>query len=540
MSDEAPNRRSSGDTEEAFDVAVIGAGIAGCYAADRLAKEYRVSVKGKPARGEKPPPLKTALLEAESRAGGRLKSARHCDHHADYGAMRFPDTEARIRALLAELDLQRYSVAFERDRPENLFYARGTRLQRSRMARAPVPYDLRPEEKNRSPSDLVSLAIQSVFPEFQALQRNYDRWRKAGDTGRAKAAAGAYRDALVGVRIGPDPLAHLTWHNFLRHSLSGEAVRLIEDFDGYESRHSNGGAASWLDNFFFSARERNLRRLSIGMSALPQALLDRFRTHGGKVYLGHKVLKIAREGGLYRISTQTDAGSREVLARRIILTIPKPALGKISLPAPASAPFLRSLDSVRTVDAFKLFLVYPKAWWCDTALGLKPGRSTTDLPLRQVYYYPAQQGRAVMMAAYCNGPDVAFWHRLWERDRLRGAGTTGGNLLSVNLLARIAHSQICEMHADPAIPRPVEAHAQFWRAGDGAAGWHVWEPGADRAAAIHAARQPNADEDIYLAGEAWSMEPGSIQGALQSADDILQRFFGLCPQAAGTTNHDSA
>ena len=50
-----------------------------------------------------------------------------------------------------------------------------------------------------------------------------------------------------------------------------------------------------------------------------------------------------------------------------------------------SAEVRELLKSVMPMPAYKTIAVYETPWW-KRASGSTPGRSTTDLPIRQVYY----------------------------------------------------------------------------------------------------------------------------------------------------------
>lgn len=79
--------------------------------------------------------------------------------------------------------------------------------------------------------------------------------------------------------------------------------------------------------------------------------------------------------------------------------------------------FLADLDTVIAKPAAKIFLGYDRPWWED--LGLPAGRSLTDLPLRQCYYWGVageQPGatltdrHALLMPSYNDADDVEFWN----------------------------------------------------------------------------------------------------------------------------------
>jgi monoamine oxidase len=77
--------------------------------------------------------------------------------------------------------------------------------------------------------------------------------------------------------------------------------------------------------------------------------------------------------------------------------------------------------------AFKLFLAYPHAWW--KKLGLVAGRSLTDMPIRQAFYFTAPDDMdtpsvstspALLMASYNDISTVPFWKGLEAGERMDG------------------------------------------------------------------------------------------------------------------------
>src|SRR5690606_28571971 len=102
----------------------------------------------------------------------------------------------------------------------------------------------------------------------------------------------------------------------------------------------------------------------------------------------------------------------------VILAMPRRAL---DLLAPASPPLRRPevarlVASVTPRPLFKLFTTYANPWWraagYTSANGFVPvqaGRSVTDLPVRQAYYWskadgtPSTVGPSMLMASYDDG-----------------------------------------------------------------------------------------------------------------------------------------
>ena len=42
-------------------------------------------------------------------------------------------------------------------------------------------------------------------------------------------------------------------------------------------------------------------------------------------------------------------------------------------------------------------------------------------------------------------------------------------------------------------------------------------------------RKPDKSEDVFICGEAYSINQGWVEGALQTADLVLQEHFGMKP-----------
>src|ERR1044072_7804113 len=82
---------------------------------------------------------------------------------------------------------------------------------------------------------------------------------------------------------------------------------------------------------------------------------------------------------------------------------------------PKRAPEFRwMMNAVSPIGLFKMVLVYDKPWWEKQAYVTK-GRSLTDLPVRQLYYWGVEvdpktgsQGKAVLMA-YNDEESTTFW-----------------------------------------------------------------------------------------------------------------------------------
>ncbi len=277
--------------------------------------------------------------------------------------------------------------------------------------------------------------------------------------------------------------------------------------------------------------------------------------------------------GTFALSFRNSTGDRGVLrAARLVLALPRASLDFIE-PSATFNPgkdraLKRLLDAVVGFPAFKLFFLYETRWWEQAPLGIIHGRSVCDLPLRQTYYFRPDAcdgaGSAgcpdygLLMASYDDAEAVGYWKGMEapseERERGRAElrqvlqtmhASVGGVFAPAadggyepppnfhkapEAMVRRATEQLALLHGlnVEAIPAPrVSAYADWGRAPFGG-GWNFWQPRANVQEVMTKVKRPLGDRhEVYLIGEAYSGEQGWVEGALITAELVLQQEFGL-------------
>jgi monoamine oxidase len=208
--------------------------------------------------------------------------------------------------------------------------------------------------------------------------------------------------------------------------------------------------------------------------------------------------------------------------------------------------FEEDIRSVLPQAGLKIFAAYRRPWW-QQVRSVTAGRSVTDLPIRQCYYWLTEttnKGNAapsILMASYNDGPSVEFWAGLARHperyipppqacppevaipEDLRGA------VAPAALVAEMQR-QLCELHAvrvshntaDRIVP-PYFAVFQDWSQDPFGGGWHFWKIGANSGEIIRRLRKPFPDANLHICGEAWSRQQGWVEGALATASDVLEQ-----------------
>ena len=230
---------------------------------------------------------------------------------------------------------------------------------------------------------------------------------------------------------------------------------------------------------------------------------------------------------------------RTVKARQVVLALPRTALESIDWAPIRPGGELR--DAVRMVfkqTAFKIFLGYEVPWW--HALGLQGGRSITDMPIRQTYYFGtegAQKGgdpknqHSLLMASYNDTGAVPFWKGLETGKPFVGRKVPflesgadpvpPSDCVVTQPMVEMAQAQIARLHVLQNPPEPYTGVYQDWSRWPFGGGWHVWKAGYDFLGVLRSMPQPIAGQPIHICGEAYSAAQGWVEGALQTAEDVL-------------------
>ena len=530
------------ETDLDVDIAVVGAGVAGAYSAWRLKQQY--------------PQKRITLFEYSNRVGGRLYSVPlpGMPHiNAELGGMRYiPKSQAFVRELIATLGLPNrdfpMGAADDPGGMNNLVYLR-RRLMRAKDLTDPamVPYLLNPTEQGMNPDQLQRYVMNSLVPNAENLTQ--DQWN------------------ATKVFNGEDLYKTGFW-NLLYRVLTSEAYQFMDDAGGYYTNVANSTSGAVAAGVRVRAG-REVPHPGRRLRGAPQG--DRAGLPGPGRRPPRPNLRLdsfARQGDAYSmlfVKTATDdrgctdartlPGLRKetlkVSAKHVVLAMPRRSLELIRWDPLIEERSVREMvDSVISQAAFKIFLGYPYPWW--RVLGLQAGRSITDMPLRQTFYFQTegeQQGadpknnNSLMMVSYNDLGSVPFWKALEAqtlgadsvfRGRPNPFVPKGGELPATpqditRQMVQAAQDLVREVHGLEFVPEPFTAAYHDWSDDPYGAGWHAWKAGVEFWKVMPKIRKPIASEDVYICGEAYSINQGWVEGALQTAELMLEEHFDMKP-----------
>ncbi|XZF16280.1 flavin monoamine oxidase family protein [Chitinophagaceae bacterium MMS25-I14] len=524
---------------ETIDIAIVGGGVSGVYSAWKLKQKY--------------PSKKIVVFEGGDHIGGRLLSVTPPgipDMVAELGGMRIlENAQPLIVALIKELNKQlpkKQQIElydFPVDENQNIAYLRGVYLRLSDFTTEPnkVPYQLAFLEKGNTPGGIIVNAIEQIVPGITNPDLTEDQRRKMA------------QDAT----FAGEPLYKQGFWNVLYRVISGEAYQFGLDAGGYDSTLTNWNAADaipwFLTDFGIVPQYKGFKN---GFQQVPKTLAEFFLKLGGEIRLNAKLEGFTNENGKFSLSF----GGDTITASSLILAMPRRSLDLLAPTCPDLQAAQHLISSVTPRPLFKLFTTYSNPWWLaagytDPATGkfvpVESGRSVTDLPVRQTYYWPkntgkpATSGESMLLASYDDGNNIGFWDGLRPQRKLAWAqgkllpkienpfmGELAKNEEDLDwnqykapeaMVLEVAR-QLQLMHGLSHTPLVKNAAFRDWGEDPFGGGWNSWNIGVKSWEVKEQITQPIDGLSLYICGEAYSDAQGWVEGALETADIMLSKF----------------
>ena len=535
--------------DEILDVAVVGGGVSGVYSAWRLmtCDPFRSRPVREMAAARANGKLRITLFEGSDRIGGRLLSVTPpgMPHvRCELGGMRYMSSQQLVRSLVEnELKLKTHPMPVAE--PENIAYLRGRRLRlRDLTDSDKVPYNVDWCERGKGPDDLIAFGIDQVIPGVTAL-RGKELW-----------------NLLKSFEFqGRHVYDHGFW-NLLAQSISREAYQFAKQAGGYDTTALNWNAADTIVLNFDFTPDVTFNGFQDGFEQVPLTLCDRFERAGGTVKLGWWLrsfdtapLPDGRDGVKLVFHDANDDVERIVHARALILAMPRRSLELLdqtgAVLGPENEEVHALIRSVTPIPLFKAFVCYHHPWW--EVVGVRQGRSVTDLPIRQCYYW-AVEGRqegadkknqnAVLLATYDDTLNVDFWAGLRDTRReppfaplpnpyaeAEPGSPDWHDYRAPATMVQEVQRQLAEMHGLRFVPEPYAAVYRDWGEDPYGGGVNFWNIHAKSWEVIPRIARPKPHLPIYVCGEAYSNGQGWVEGALETAELVLRDHFRLPPPA---------
>lgn len=466
--------------KELKHVGIVGAGMAGLYAA------YRLKLSNDPR-------IAVSLYELDGRVGGRVKTFRFTsekDQYFEAGAMRIPSTQMHqptfdlIKLLNDTHHADLKLIPYHLTAPGNRIFINGILKNGGddNTAKAlgfdlPAPYD------DKTANALLLSAIQ-IFIDL--LERDFDQgWKLLMRLD--KVPFRSYLEALA-------------W------------PQSVIDFTETMCSQSNQFALSFseliMQNLDFDTKQ--WFTLEEGMDRLPQALAGVVGMDN--ITFGARVQKIEQtsDGTGVTICADTPRGRVEQTFDKIILAIPPSALRMIPERPHWDYRKEQAIRAMFYEALYKIGLRFKTRFWEHVQPPSLGGQSTTDLPIRWIVYPSngiGSEGPGVLLL-YSWNTDASVWSSIPFSERLKS---------SLKHLSKVFPS--------------IDVYDQFIAAEDLA--WSEHNPTGDAmflpgqlSEYFEIARRKEGN--IYFAGEHLSRHhtwiTGAIDSARSTAEEVISDF----------------
>lgn len=451
-------------SSDVYELAVVGAGIAGLYCCMRTDCEKQI-----------------ALYEATDRIGGRIETVPMDEFNSEYGSMRFdPVRQVMIGRLIQELGLETEPF------PE---YSCPS-IQKRRMI-----YELDKSERHLTTLELMSLALQ------RALNMSEDELFHVTE------------DELDNIRRHGRHKGDFLWKqglwNVFSDVLSYDALKyMIMEGSFFHFIHENPNASGWMLTWVqMMQMSKYLRGMKNGIKRLTDAMLKRVLEKGVSVHNNHMLQALAPSGhGEIKLFFNT---GHTVLAKEVILAIPPRSLSTLKgLPANISG----LLDSVMDIPLLKCFFVIQHPWW-DKDI---PNEEVTSLPARELHYW-SREGKGNVMI-YADRPYINFWSQY----------VSAGHHDKAELCGNPALPSVFANHMGIDVKNITSFGIRDWGRPPYGAACHLWRPGIQPWKIIEELSAfpltKGAAPNVHICGEAFSDYQGFMEGALRTAHSVISKI----------------
>jgi glycine/D-amino acid oxidase-like deaminating enzyme len=241
-----------------------------------------------------------------------------------------------------------------------------------------------------------------------------------------------------------------------------------------------------------------------GLGALIAALADTFRGLGGEVVADCEVEQFERIGGEWIVEAFC---GRKWTCVQLVLAVHASAIGalKSSLTACGADVVMAAAERICMERLLRIYAIYPKG-----SPMLRIPRLVVPGGLR--YIIPVDPERGVVMISYTEGKDTEPW---WK-DAVAAAS---GDKKGLKHLTWAIDAEVKRLFPGVKVPAPLFVKAHPWTSG-----CSYWLPG-DYDPQELGRQILNPVSGLYVCGESWSMHQAWMEGALESADEMLSTLL---------------
>ena len=240
-----------------------------------------------------------------------------------------------------------------------------------------------------------------------------------------------------------------------------------------------------------------------GLSRMTDAMAKEFKKYGGTLKTGYEMIGLSQPHAQMQVSIEcrVEKKSADVIyANKVILALHSAALK--ACPDTRHFPALKHLVMCPLLRTYAVFpLKDGKAWF----VGLE--RCVSAGPIR--YFIPINEKKGIAMVSYTDADTADFLIKMMDH---KGEEALGKYIME----------ELGKMFPDRDIPPYTFFKAHPWTHG-----CTYWTPGSyDPVIMSEEAMHPDTSmPSVYVCGESFSLKQAWMEGALEHASDMLNKYF---------------
>ena len=303
-------------------------------------------------------------------------------------------------------------------------------------------------------------------------------------------------NSLFSVSFDDFKLRSITFRSLMEEVVGFEKTRLFIENFGYNSEISNVNAYDGLRIFKTDFNQYSeYYVLAGGLEQITKKMAEECKNKGIQIILNTKITNFNFNNNQFIVnSLNFDQENKNYISDKLILAFDKRYLKSLD----ALNPISNLIDSVNICSLTRIYAVFPKNTKTGKVWFSGIPKTTTNLPIRQVI--PINEEQGLIMISYSDD----YFAKQWQQYFLDGQ------------LEKMILRYVRRMFPDKDIPKPLFLQKLFW-----VNGTHLWKVNTNSQEVYNRIMKP-FDYPLFICGEAYSMNQGWIEGALDTAKQAIQ------------------
>ena len=293
-----------------------------------------------------------------------------------------------------------------------------------------------------------------------------------------------------------DFLKKYSFSEYAFMKLPKKDVEFMIQSTGYYSRILNMNAYNAYDTFKYNIRnDIDYYVLKNGLSSIIKNMVTFIKNKKKQLFVNSELISFTyhKENKYFEILINHE---KLFFSKKLIFAVPKSTL----LSLPYFKKYSPILNSISCVPLCRVYAIYNQHWFESI------GKVTTNNPLK--YIIPINTKTGLIMISYTNGKYAIHWKKyLSNKDNVK-------NNLNNNLKKNI--KDVFDKNTE----NPNYTNICFWKDG-----MNYWKPKQNSSDLSKKIIQLDKNIPLYIIGEAYSMNQGWMEGALETSSALLHLLY---------------